>query len=170
MVDLNWIADILTHTPAHLTLLLADADPQLGGWKINSDEWCINEVIGHLIDADKFAFEERIGLILREEMPAIPRWDAAIAAELRGDRLKNSQDLILELRDQRKRLAQFVQALRPVELERQGVMQPYGSFKAKDFVVEWAYHDLDHLRQIMEIFKAAMWDDFSPTMQNALRD
>ncbi|MGB0387119.1 MAG: DinB family protein [Ardenticatenaceae bacterium] len=167
-MKLEQIATILRTTPQTLRQTLAPYDNDVAQWRPAPDEWCINEVLGHLIEADQHAFAARIKLILDEDNPTIARWSAGKAAKERHDCQKNVHDLLTKLAAQRAELAQFVEGLDLSQLERRGTYPPMGQFHASDFLYEWPYHDFDHIQQIMDILKAHIWPLMSDTMRSAL--
>jgi len=42
-------------------------------------------------------------------------------------------------------------------LKRQGVHQSVGTVSAEEMITEWAFHDLGHLKQILEIKRYALY-------------
>lgn len=82
-MKLEQIANILRTTPQTLRQTLAAYDNSVAQWRPTPDAWCINEVLGHLIEADKYAFAARIELILNEDNPTIPPFRAGKAAKER---------------------------------------------------------------------------------------
>jgi hypothetical protein len=169
-MNLEQVAVTIENTPKILRQLFAGVDPSVAQWRVTPEDWCINEIIGHLIEADNYAFKARILPILGVEMPALPAWNVQESAEFRQDCQKNVSDLLDELESQRQQMAKFVRGIAGANLNRTGTMAPYGAFKASDFVYEWAYHDFDHVKQILEILKKSMWGTFSDTMQYALEN
>lgn len=167
-MNLEHIAIILRTTPQTLQQTLAPYDNHIAQWKPTPDDWCINEVLGHLVEADKYAFATRISLILSEDKPTIPRWSPNKAAKERQDCEKNVHDLLAELAMQRVKSAEFVMNLDMSQLERSGTYPPLGKFKAADFLYEWPYHDFDHIQQILDILKAHALPLMSDTMRSAL--
>lgn len=49
----------------------------------------------------------------------------------------------------REAILRYLRALTPEQLQRTGRHPRYGAIQVREHVVEWAYHDLDHLRQIL---------------------
>ena len=162
------VADALQATPPLLHTLVGNLPPQLYTQRPPTGGWCINEVVGHLIAADRFAFAERITLMLEQEHPIIPAVNVDQIAQKRQDHLRPLADLFDELAVQRQHHAALVRSLRPEQLKRTGHYAKYGDFRVSDFVYEWAYHDYAHVQQILDLLKLAVWPYFSPTMQRAL--
>ena len=48
-------------------------------------EWCAQEVVGHLIEAERRGFAGRIRIILAEETPRLQAWDQDEVARARHD-------------------------------------------------------------------------------------
>ncbi len=162
------IATILRTTPQTLQQTLAPYDNEIAQWHPSPDDWCINDVLGHLIEADKHAFAARISLILSEDNPTIPRWNPNKAAKERHDCAKNVHDLLADLAEQRIKSAEFVMNLDLSKLERMGTYPSFGEFNASDFLYEWPYHDFEHIQQILDNLKAQMLPLMSETMRTAL--
>jgi hypothetical protein len=60
-------------------------------------------------------------------------------------------------RDARAENLAFLRALTPARLDQGGVHKRYGRISAREHIVEWAYHDLDHLRQLQATIEARLY-------------
>ncbi len=169
-MDRKQVASILKNTPQMLRMLLAGIDPALCTWRPKPDEWSINEIIGHLIDGDRYAFADRIQVMLDQDAPEIPAVDVNALAAQRNDNEREVYALLDELAAQREEHTRFLLALNNDDLVRTGKYKKYGMFRVSDFVYEWAYHDASHTQQILENLKAATWPRFSDAMRSALED
>lgn len=167
-MDLFEVASILRATPQTLHALLNGIDQDVLTWRPAPGEWCINEVVGHLIEADRQSFMIRIKGMLEAEHYEIQAVDADEIAAQRRDNERDAFDLIDELERQRETCAELVSALSPEDLERSGEYLPHGEFRIADFIYEWAYHDCDHLQQILNNLKARVWPHMGTIMQCAL--
>ena len=167
-MDIQQVVQVLQATPETLRALLHGLDPGLHVWKPEPEEWSINEIIGHLIEGDRFAFAERIRLMLAEDGPEIPGVDVNKLAAQRSDNDCDAFALVDELAKHRVDHVQLVLSLNDEQMARTGHFKKYGTFLVSDFVIEWAYHDYAHMQQILENVKAATWPQFSETMQRAL--
>lgn len=166
--DVSAIARVLRATPAGLRLFCAAVEPSTLCRQPAPDEWSVGQLLGHLLDADEHAFEGRIRWMLDNPGGAIPRWSAAVAAGERGT-ADDPLALLDELAGRRIGRAAFVAGLTSDQLAVGAHFPDRGEFLVSDFVVEWAWHDWDHTKQVMEILKQSIWDGFSETMQNALK-
>lgn len=162
------VARLLQPMPEVLHTMLAALDDELLSWRPEPGEWCIKEVIGHLIEMDTLAFADRIRLILNEETPQIPGLDVdKIAAERRDDE-QPFPHLLNEFRRERETAVTFLNQLPTDNLHRTGTFPTERHFRASDFLYEWPYHDHSHLKQISDIVQTAVWPNLSDTMQKAL--
>ncbi len=161
------IARILRETPDGLRLFCSAVDPTFLTWQPAPGEWSIGQLLGHLLDADEHAFEQRIRWMLGNPGGTISRWSAARAAEARGTG-DDPLSLLAELAERRVGRAAFVAELTAEQLAAGAYFPDRGEFLVSDFVVEWAWHDWDHTKQAMEILKQSVWGGFSAEMQKAL--
>jgi hypothetical protein len=63
---------------ASVTAIIADAEaltPAQRSWRPAPGEWCVNEVIGHIIEAERRGFAGRIRLIVAHNYPELETWD-----------------------------------------------------------------------------------------------
>jgi hypothetical protein len=126
-----------------------------------ADEWCANEVIGHLLEAEGRAFAGRIRLILSaaadEPEPELATWDQPTVAAGRRDDLRETEELLAELADLRTESLVLVRSLRPVDLARTGRHPHVGSLAVGDIVHEWVHHDREHLKQLLDVSRSFAW-------------
>jgi len=162
------IAQVLRTTPEGLRAFCAAVEPEVLAWQPAPAEWSVGQLLGHLLDADEHAFEQRIGWMLENPGGAVPRWSAAVAAAERGTG-DDPLALLAELAERRLGRAAFVAGLTAEELAVGGEFPGHGTLLVSDFVVEWAWHDWDHTKQVMEILKKSVWGGFSDRMQKALK-
>ena len=54
-------------------------------WRPAPEEWCVLEVVGHLIETEEHGFAGRIRTILAEEQPRFTAWDPSAVARERQD-------------------------------------------------------------------------------------
>jgi DinB superfamily len=128
-------------------------------------EWCVKEVLGHLIEAERRGFSGRIRQILAADRPVFQGWDQAAVARERRDCERSARDLLAEFEALRDDGAVLAAGLRPADLERGGQHPTVGFLTVADLVQEWVHHDRNHLRQILENVRDFVW----PAMGNAQR-
>ena len=126
-------------------------------------EWSINEVIGHLIEAERRGFAGRIKILLASKDPQLEGWDQIEVARGRRDDMKTAAKLVTELERMRAESVKIVRALKPGDLTRGGQHPKVGWLRVEDLLQEWVHHDRNHIKQILSNVQAWAW----PHMGNA---
>lgn len=145
--------------------LLKSLPAEAATWRPKPGEWCINEVVGHIIEAERRGFAGRIRSILDENEPRLPTWDQPAIAAARRDCEKAPADLLAELEPLRRESLHMVRSLRFEQLQRGGIHPTVGRLTVEDLLHEWIHHDGNHLRQAYANVQAYVW----PDMGNAQR-
>jgi hypothetical protein len=114
-------------------------------------KWTVREVLAHLADVEEFGMRARVAAMLEQQNPTLRSFDQ----EARATELKyNTVDVGVSLSSlvrQRRANVKWLSKLRPVQLKRCGVEESVGRITVEELITEWAFHDLGHLRQILEI-------------------
>ena len=156
-LSLGQIAQTIQATPQILRQILILYPPEAAIYHPQPEEWSANEVIGHLIEADKNGFDGRIRHILQEDMPHFTGWAVDEVAQQRRDDEKDVFDLLTELSHMRQKSANLVLALQDDELTRAGVHPMVGELSVNDLLYEWVHHDDNHIKQILSNIQAFLW-------------
>lgn len=159
---------MLQGTPAALEAMLAHLADELLVWRPQPADWCIKEVVGHLIVTDRLAFADRIQLIAVGDNADIPAVFVNQLAAERNDAARPIAALLAEFREGRTAVLPQLTQLTPSQLAKTGTYPKYGTFHAYDFLYEWPYHDQSHLQQIGDILKTYLIPHMSQTMRQAL--
>ena len=151
------IADLLESTCA-----LVEAEMRALGddgcrWHFKDGEWCVNECVGHLIEAEKRGFAGRIRDLIAGK--PIQSWDQAQVARDRKDCDRVSQSLWMEFMGLRNDSIALVRGLRPADMDRSGTHPKVGVLRVRDLVQEWVYHDRNHTRQLLQIQQERVYPD-----------
>ncbi len=170
-MNLVEISEVLLATPDRLRAMIVGLDTAVLSHHPAPNEWCINEIIGHLIEMDQLAFADNIKVILEKDRPPFVGNDVNAIAAARQDCAKDTHALIDELAELRQKYAPWVAEL-PIEKlkSRALIHKRFDDITAWDFAVEWPFHDFDHLKQISNNIKDYMWPDFTPNFQRALSE
>jgi hypothetical protein len=134
-------------------------------WHPAPGEWCVKEVLGHLIETEQRGFAGRIRVILSSESPSLTAWDQVEVARQRHDCEREVGQLLGELSKLREASVTLVRGLRDADLARGGDHSRVGRLRVRDLLHEWVHHDRNHLKQIMANAQAFVW----PHMGNAQR-
>lgn len=139
---------------------LGDEDAR---WHPAPGEWCVNEVLGHIIEAEKRGFAGRIERALAADRPFEAGWDQQAVAKERNDCARVAASLVMEFMGLRKRSLELIRSLRPEQLDRACVHAKVGELRVRDLLHEWVHHDRNHTRQLLANVQARAW----PHMRNA---
>jgi hypothetical protein len=139
----------LQSTPAVLRNLLYSLPSEMFTWHPTHGRWCIKEVVGHLIEADRHDFIGRIRLILDQVEPRLTVSDQAEIARMRHDCDHDLHELLDEFSNQRSGSLSFISTFGDNELHRGGVHPTIGYLHIGNLLHEWVYHDMNHVRQIL---------------------
>ena len=134
-------------------------------WRPAPGEWCMKEVLGHLIESERRGFAGRIRIILAGDTPALQGWDQHAIAQARADHDRSWAELIAEFQSLRAASTALAGGLRDADLARAGLHPKVGHLTVKDLLHEWVHHDRNHIRQMMANVQAFAW----PHMGNAQR-
>jgi DinB superfamily len=146
---------ILRATPAVLRALLAGIPAETRA-RPNPQGWSIKDVVAHIHDTEGIAFTERIRSILDEDEPAVAAIDPPARLEAGGYAARTLDDLLDDLARLRPQHVAWIATLTPDQLMRTGRHNVAGPISPRDIIHQWAYHDLNHLRQIMEMLQAEL--------------
>lgn len=126
-------------------------------------EWCANEVIGHLIEAERRGFAGRIRTMIAEDRPRLVTWVQTAVAAARHDDERSPADLVAELNVLRDDSLVLVRSLSPAMLARAGIHPQVGEVTVEAIAHEWIHHDREHLAQLVALTRRLVW----PAMGNA---
>lgn len=167
MIELDDISATLASLPDVLGALLAPIDPEVLRSRPEPGEWSVHEIIGHLIATDAEAFRGRIEAILAGE-PEIAGFAPWAAIDARAFADESLDTLLDELNDVRTRSVEFVRSLDPESLSSTATHSDDRVFAVRDFVLEWPFHDQEHLQQILANLQGHYLPHMSATMRTAL--
>jgi hypothetical protein len=134
-------------------------------WHPAPGEWCANEVLGHILEAERRGFNGRIRTLLAETDPRLAGWDQVAVAAARRDCERDSNLLLAEFLALRADSQDLVRSLGSQDLERSGMHDRVGRLTIADVAAEWVHHDRNHVRQMLANTQARVWDQ----MGNARR-
>jgi len=157
----------LTALPSATVLVLrAELEPlgkDVMRWHPAPGEWCINEVLGHLLEAEQRGFAGRIQRIIAQPGRRLETWDQGGVARQRRDCEKDGLGLLRELEAAREESVRLIRGLTPEQLRLSGNHPQVGELRVVDLLHEWVHHDRNHVKQILSNVQAYVW----PHMGNA---
>jgi len=175
-LDLPTIAGLLA---ASGTAIAAEIEGlgAAAGWRPAPGEWSANECVGHLIEAERRGFAGRIGRIVdaaHGDRPHLPpdleAWDPPAVAAARRDHLREPRELVEEFLALRAEGVALVRTLTEVDLARSGMHPDVGSLRVDELLGEWVHHDRNHVRQLLAVTQARVWEQMGNARRFSLED
>lgn len=159
------VADLLETSGHAFANLLRGIPPGVASWRPAPSEWCVNAIVGHIIEAERRGFAGRIRLMLDSDEPQLQGWDQPKVAADRNDCDRKPGELLAEFEPLRMESLTLVRFLKPAQLSRGGIHPQVARLTVEDLLHEWIHHDANHLRQAYANVQAYVW----PHMGNAQR-
>ena len=117
------------------------------------DDWCANEILGHIIESERRAFNGRIREVIAA--PGAPLGGYVVTA--RDDRAATPEALLKELAELRADSIALVRSLTPEQLPLLGIHARVGPLSVDDLAHEWVHHDREHLKQLLDVTRTFAW-------------
>jgi hypothetical protein len=151
------VADLLESSGQAFASTLNAIAPGVASWHPAPGEWCVNEVVGHVIVTEKNGFGGRIRVILGADEPDLPKYDRDGLQKTRDDCARDPKALAHEMVEVRGQSLELIRSLRPEQLRRGGLHPDVGRLTVDDLLHEWVHHDGNHLRQALANVQAYVW-------------
>jgi uncharacterized damage-inducible protein DinB len=148
---------ILASTPEKLKREIASMSLQEMKTRPAANKWSVQEVLAHLDDIEEIGMRARVAAMVETENPILPSIDQEKRAEDMKYNRKNPLRSLASLSRQRRANLKWLKKLRPAQLKRRGIHRKVGVISVEELVTEWAFHDLGHLKQILEIKRYALY-------------
>lgn len=144
----------LKNTPEILETLLDDLSEDEAVWKPARDRWSIAEVMEHLSHVEGHGFRSRIDAMIGGTRPILPTYDQEALSAAGQYSGRDMEESFEHWRDQRETNVEFLLTLKDDDGKREGVHEKFGTITVGDLLNEWAFHDLGHVRQIVELLRS----------------
>ena len=158
MAELNFAraVDVLAGTPAVLSAIVSNLPRSAHDERPSANAWSPREVLAHLLFAETTTMGPRVRraseqdgfvpepLSAEQPPPGDPREMSNAWADARVENLV------------------WLRALTPAQRAHVVHHPRYGDITVDTYVAEWAYHDLDHLRQILSVLAADLYPHIGP--------
>jgi hypothetical protein len=143
---------VLADTPG----LIARELEGLAGEKLTRrpapEEWCVNEIVGHLLD-DEIATAWRYRQMIENDGALLPSFNQDEWARLGHYAARPLNEILTLFRMIREWNLRMLNSLTPEEWSRKGTHAERGSTSVRELVEHMAGHDLNHLQQIRQIIR-----------------
>jgi hypothetical protein len=143
---------ILEQTPGLLRNLLATATQEQLEWRPSAERWSIAMVLAHLADVEVSGFRGRFEAMLGHDQPLLPGYDQLALFRSRADFDPYAE--MARFEERRDRTMALLKALPDGAGERRGRHEEFGAITVAQLLNEFAFHDLGHIRQIIELYRS----------------
>lgn len=143
---------ILEQTPGTLRSLLTNATKDDLDWLPSPERWSINMVLAHLADVELKGFVSRFRAMSAEDNAFLPAYDQLALFEA-GAKFDGLAELD-RFEHQRSETLTWLRSLPASIGERQGRHEQFGVLSFWQLLNEFAFHDLGHIRQIVELYRS----------------
>ena len=140
---------LLEKTPAILEMLLRDVPAETLDWKPAAERWSITEVLAHLLAIEQL-YGDRAKRIVVDQNPMLAKYVAPNEAEIRKSARRYLEDFVAL----RQAHYFFWHGIPSSACSRTGIHPEMGAITLLQLLNELANHDLGHLRQIAELYRA----------------
>jgi hypothetical protein len=145
---------LLEQTPIIIEKILLDVPDSTLTWKPAKDRWSVTEVLAHLADIDR-VFRERTRRMAQEDMPKLEGYDQNAAYAAGKYSTESGREQLKTFCHERDRSLSLLRYLPEAALGRAGQHSDLGRITISDLLNEWAFHDLGHIKQISELYRAS---------------
>jgi len=149
---------LLEQTPIIIEKILMDVPDSTLGWKPAMDRWSVSEVLAHMAELEA-VWRERVKKMATEKDPEIESYDQNMAYK-EGKYGGLGRENLRKFCHERDRSLSMLRYLPEGALGRTGKHE-IGAITISDQLHVWAFHDLGHVKQIVELYRAA---EFYPKM------
>jgi hypothetical protein len=147
--------DVLAGTPPVLSAIVSNLPRSAADERPREGAWSPREVLAHLLHSETVSYAPRVKRASEQNHLAYEQGPAAAAP---GDPRQMSNDWA----DARAANLVWLRKLTP-EQRAHVVQHPrFGEISVETYVAEWAYHDLDHLRQILAVLSSDLYPHIGP--------
>jgi len=138
--------ELMAAMPAILHGLLTTLPEEQLAVRPAEEAWSVREIMEHMLRVETEVLPARIRrMAALEEEQVASSGQTSTAAQLAGWTTAREHNL------------QFLRELTPDALDRTWEHPKFGTISVRQHVVEWSYHDLDHLRQLLAVVQSALY-------------
>ncbi len=154
---LSDVLEILATTPEKVRREIASMSPRELRARPAPGKWSVQLVLAHLEDVEEVGMRQRVQAMVTSDRPTLPAFDQeARVNNMHYDR-KDPRRTLTSWAKQRRTNLRWLRRLRPAQFKRRGLHEKVGEISVEELVTEWAFHDLGHLKQILEIKRYALY-------------
>ena len=154
-LPLDTLVAALAGAPARLAAVVAGLDESQRRRRPRPGEWCVNEVMGHLLHVETEAFLPRLRRMRDEEAPSFEAFTPEPWARERDHSVDPFEASLAGFERVRRETLTLLDTLPPGAPERPGVSRHFGPMTLAQYATHVADHDLEHLAQLADCRRAA---------------
>jgi hypothetical protein len=157
VADLNFARalDVLAGTPPVLSAIVSNLPRSAQDERPSEGAWSPREVLSHLLYAETTSMGPRVR---RASQANNLPYEQASAQPPPGD----AREMSNQWADARVDNLKWLRQLTPDERAHTVNHPRFGVITVDTYVAEWAYHDLDHLRQILSVLAVDLYPHIGP--------
>jgi hypothetical protein len=143
---------ILQQTPHILRSLLENATTGDLDWQPAADRWSISMVLAHLADVEVRGMMSRFRAMVDEDNPHLPVYDQL---ELfRSGKKFDARAELARFDNERRHTLSWLDSVHASVGGRTGRHAELGVITFNELLHEFAFHDLGHIRQVLELYRS----------------
>jgi hypothetical protein len=143
---------VLHETPGILRNLLFLATREQLDWRPSAERWSITMVLAHLAEVEIKGFRSRFVALLGADRPLLASYDQLALFRSRTDFEPYAE--MARFEEERGQTLALLEAMPEGVGGRSGRHAELGKITVADLLNEFAFHDLGHIRQVMELYRA----------------
>ena len=147
--------EILSGTPAVLSAVMTHLPRPAHEERPAEDAWSPREVLAHLLHAETVTLGPRVRRAIQENGV---RFESPPSAPPPGD----PREMSNAWADARAANLAWLRQVTPEQRAHVLHHPRFGEITVDTYIAEWAYHDLDHLRQILSVLAAGLYPQIGP--------
>lgn len=151
MFDSNHIIYQLEHNQTVFRGLLQSVPSALQAWKPSSDEWCILEIVCHLLDIEVEDFRQRVQYVLEDPQRTLPSIYPTTWGEERNYLGQDYDQKVAAFLAERRQSITWLHSLEKPVWDNTYQHPTLGPMSAALFLTNWLAHDQLHIRQINRV-------------------
>lgn len=151
------VLTILETTPGKLRREISSMSARQIRTRPAAGKWSVREILAHLDDVEELGMRARVAAMVERDRPVLEFFDQEKRARDLGYDRKDPLRSLGHFIRQRRANVRWLRTLKPAQLKRKGHHQTVGEITAEEMIYEWAFHDLGHLKQVMEVKRYWLW-------------
>lgn len=162
--DTQRSVSLLEKTPFLFETLLRDLTVDLLLWKPVPDRWSISEVLAHLVEIEDL-YSNRVRRMLAEDAPRFLRYAQPAADRPNAGSRGSTAEILARFTTLRRDSLTVLKSMPAGAGARTGHHCELGPITLAQMLNEWASHDLGHLRQMAELYRARAFYPYAGPFQ-----